>query len=111
MRRPPRCWPEHQTHVRESSSWTDPSEQQFYNAMKQREGWQPREEDMKIVVSIHNHFNDRAWSHVMRYEELHAGECECPRLKRFMGKPKSYRQRPRCAATLATRCPLTVTTG
>jgi cytochrome c heme-lyase len=79
--------PEHQTRVRESSSWMYPSEQQFYNAMK-RKGWQPREEDMKIVVSIHNHVNDRAWSHVMRYEELHAGECECPRLKRFMGKPK-----------------------
>ncbi len=74
--------------MRESSSWTDPSEQQFYNAMKQRKGWQPREEDMKIVVSVHNHVNDRAWSHVMRYEELHAGECECPRLKRFVGKPK-----------------------
>ena len=79
--------PEHQTRVRESSSWMYPSEQQFYNAMK-RKGWQPREEDMKIVVSIHNHVNDRAWSHVMRYEELHAGECECPRLLRFMGKPK-----------------------
>mmetsp|Transcript_6716 Transcript_6716/g.21629 ORF Transcript_6716/g.21629 Transcript_6716/m.21629 type:complete len:300 (-) Transcript_6716:275-1174(-) len=79
--------PEHQKNARESSSWIYPSEQQFYNAMK-RKGWKPREEDMKIVLSIHNHVNDRAWSEVMRWEQMHACECDSPKLLRFMGKPK-----------------------
>jgi len=79
--------PDHQKLVPESGSWMYPSEQQFYNAMK-RKGWEAREEDMKIVVAIHNAVNDRAWSEVMKWEELHSNECDCPKLVKFMGKPK-----------------------
>mmetsp|Transcript_17784 Transcript_17784/g.35131 ORF Transcript_17784/g.35131 Transcript_17784/m.35131 type:complete len:288 (+) Transcript_17784:277-1140(+) len=80
--------PEHQKNAKESSSWMYPSEQQFFNAMK-RKGWEPREEDMRIVLAIHNHVNDRAWSEVLKWESMHAQECDCPRLVRFMGKPKN----------------------
>ncbi|GBG32467.1 Cytochrome c-type heme lyase [Hondaea fermentalgiana] len=79
--------PDHQKHSRESSSWMYPSEQQFFNAMK-RKGWKPREEDMRIVLAIHNHVNDKAWSEVSKYESMHP-ECDCPKLVRFMGKPKN----------------------
>mmetsp|Transcript_11223 Transcript_11223/g.20742 ORF Transcript_11223/g.20742 Transcript_11223/m.20742 type:complete len:270 (+) Transcript_11223:65-874(+) len=79
--------PEHQSNTASTSSWVYPSEQQFYNAMK-RKGWKPREEDMKVVLSIHNHVNDRAWSEVMRFEEELHPECDCPKLARFMGRPK-----------------------
>jgi len=64
-----------------------PSEQQFFNAMK-RKGWDAKEEDMKLVVSIHNNVNDKAWSEILKWEELHEAQCDCPKLARFLGRPK-----------------------
>ena len=68
-------------------SWEYPSEQMFYNAMK-RKGWDPREEDMRATVQLHNAVNERAWGEVLKWErELHCDECEHPRLKTFRGRP------------------------
>ena len=39
----------------------------FYNAMK-RKGWQPQEDDMHTIVSIHNAVNETAWEEVMEWE-------------------------------------------
>jgi cytochrome c heme-lyase len=49
--------------------WIYPSEQMFFNAMK-RKNWNPREEDMKFVVPIHNMVNEMAWKHILRWEKL-----------------------------------------
>ena len=45
-----------------------PSEAQFFAAMR-RKGWDPRPEDMANVVRIHNAVNERAWMHVLEWEE------------------------------------------
>lgn len=50
--------------------WLYPSPQMFYNAMR-RKGWDPREEDMVAVVSIHNAVNERTWSQILEWERLH----------------------------------------
>jgi len=74
--------PEHQKDA--GSTWVYPSEQMFYNAMK-RKGHEPTEEDMRAVVAIHNVVNERAWKHVMEWEQLcHSEQCK---LVRFEGKP------------------------
>lgn len=70
----------------ETDTWVYPSEQQFFNAM-QRKGWGAREEDMKIVVAIHNEVNTQTWNEVLKWESLHP-ECDLPRLKRFLGRPQ-----------------------
>ncbi|KAG0325137.1 Cytochrome c1 heme lyase, partial [Podila humilis] len=48
--------------------WIYPSEQMFFNAMK-RKNWNPREEDMKFVVPIHNMVNEMAWKHILKWEK------------------------------------------
>ena len=54
--------PPHQRDVADSDVWVYPSQQQFFNAMKRR-GWAEgaQEEDMSVVVAIHNAVNERAW--------------------------------------------------
>ncbi|KAG0001072.1 Cytochrome c1 heme lyase [Entomortierella chlamydospora] len=67
--------------------WIYPSEQMFFNAMK-RKNWDPREEDMKFVVPIHNMVNEMAWKHILRWEKLTTNTCGGPKLVKFEGKPK-----------------------
>jgi cytochrome c heme-lyase len=59
------------------------------------QGWQPEASDMKTVVGIHNSVNERAWSKVQTWEQLHCAECEFPRLKRFKGKPNELSPKAR----------------
>merc|ERR1711934_591068 len=47
------------------NTWSYPSEQMFFNAMK-RKGHEAVEEDMKAVVAIHNVVNERAWQEVLQ---------------------------------------------
>jgi cytochrome c heme-lyase len=54
----------------DSDKWQYPSPQMFFNAMK-RKGWNPKEEDVPLVVKIHNTVNERAWSQVIEWEKLH----------------------------------------
>lgn len=61
------------------------SEQQYYNAMK-RKGYNPREDDVPVILAIHNTVNEKAWSQVREWEAL-AGSSD-PKLKRFEGRPK-----------------------
>ncbi|KNC50113.1 CCHL-1 protein [Thecamonas trahens ATCC 50062] len=63
-------------------TWTFPSPARFYNAMR-RKGWEPSEDDMAAVVSIHNSMNELTWRRVLEYERLHVAECCEPKLKRF----------------------------
>ncbi|CAG8712531.1 19854_t:CDS:1 [Racocetra fulgida] len=51
-------------------NWIYPSEQMFFNAMK-RKDWNPREEDMRVIVPIHNAVNEKAWKEILEWEKLH----------------------------------------
>ncbi|KAK6464242.1 cytochrome c1 heme lyase [Scheffersomyces coipomensis] len=50
------------------SNWIYPSQKQFYEAMK-RKNWNPEATDMKTVVPIHNAVNERAWTHILQWEQ------------------------------------------
>jgi len=78
----------------EDPKWVYPSEQMFFNAMR-RKGFDPKEDDMRSVVAIHNTVNERTWHEIMRWEALHP-ECTEPRkLARFEGKPNDPTQTAR----------------
>lgn len=73
----------------ENETWTYPSPQMFYNALKRKgkaDGVQ--EADVDTVVTVHNTMNERTWREVMEWERrFHCVECDNPKLKQFMGKP------------------------
>ncbi|KAK6639780.1 hypothetical protein RUM43_008055 [Polyplax serrata] len=83
----------------DGSYWVYPSQQMFWNAML-RKGWRWKEDDIKPkdmddIIKIHNANNEAAWQEVLKWEALHAKECNCPRLKSFGGKATSYSPRAR----------------
>ena len=53
--------------------WEYPSPQMFFNAMR-RKGHNPREEEMEMVVAIHNAVNERAWQEVLKWEQMHKSQ-------------------------------------
>mmetsp|Transcript_10163 Transcript_10163/g.31092 ORF Transcript_10163/g.31092 Transcript_10163/m.31092 type:complete len:405 (+) Transcript_10163:19-1233(+) len=69
-------------------TWTYPSPQQFYNSLKRKgKGGDVVEEDMDIVVQIHNQMNERTWREVMQWEKFNHCDCDDVKLARFQGKP------------------------
>lgn len=72
-----------------AETWTYPSPQMFWNALVRKgkaEG--AKEEDMEVVVAIHNNMNENTWRQVLEWERLHQPDgAPAPRLSRFMGKP------------------------
>lgn len=58
----------------------------FYNAMR-RKGYEPKEEEMRTVVAIHNTVNERAWREVLQWESLYPECLSTLKLVRFGGKP------------------------
>lgn len=80
-------------------TWLYPSQQMFWNAML-RKGWRWEESDvtpqmMEAVVKIHNVNNEQAWKEVLKWEALHARECNNPKLLSFAGNAKKYSPRAR----------------
>lgn len=65
--------------------WEYPSPQQFHNALL-RKGMETKEEDVDMMVQIHNFLNERAWDEVLRWEKRFddSGAVE---LARFKGRP------------------------
>ena len=61
------------------------SEQQYFNAMKKK-GYDPAEDDMPVILAIHNIVNEQGWSKVKEWESLRG--CQNPKLKQFQGRPK-----------------------
>jgi hypothetical protein len=57
--------------VQADETWTFPSQQRFYNAMKKK-GWNPREEDLPYIVSIHNTINEQCWVRASLTSPLYA---------------------------------------
>jgi hypothetical protein len=47
--------------------WVYPSQKQFYEAMK-RKNYRPREEDMSVIVPMHNIINEMAWQKILKWE-------------------------------------------
>ena len=66
-----------------------------------RKGHNPRANDMKVVVPIHNAVNERAWFDIMRWERGRGGEaCGGVRLISFKGRPKDVSPKARILSLL-----------
>ncbi|KAL3230730.1 Holocytochrome-c1 synthase [Nakaseomyces bracarensis] len=75
------------------NNWVYPSEKQFYDAMK-RKNWDPRPEDMKTIVPLHNVVNERVWNYIRNWENGQGGdECGGIKLTNFMGESKKLTPR------------------
>jgi hypothetical protein len=96
--------PDHQQPASQKPVWEYPSPQMFFNAMR-RKGYEPREEDMATVVSIHNAVNERAWMEVMKWESVHKSHCGQPTLLRFEGRPSDLSPRARMLSWLGYSLP------
>lgn len=72
------------------NTWLYPSPQIFYNALvRKNKAQNVDEDDMDIVVAIHNEMNERTWRKLLQWEDMHKSEHLDgePALRRFMGKP------------------------
>lgn len=58
-----------------NTNWIYPSQKQFFEAMK-RKNWDPQQEDMKVIVPIHNLVNERAWKHILMWEKPYAEDTQ-----------------------------------
>lgn len=84
------------TSEKKDSNWVYPSPSQFFQAMKRKAAQnlydQPKEEDMPIVVPIHNAVNERAWKQLLEWENTWDSstveKCGGVKLVSFIGKPK-----------------------
>ncbi|KAL1629177.1 Cytochrome c1 heme lyase [Neofusicoccum ribis] len=56
-----------------TGNWVYPSEEMFFNAMK-RKKFDPRVEDMRSIVPIHNAVNERAWREIKAWEQGRGAE-------------------------------------
>lgn len=84
------------------TTWTYPSEQQFYNALR-RKGWRPSEMDVPGVVRIHNAVNEESWRRVAWWEQV-AGESR-PALAEFRGRGSSFSPKARFKNALGYTLP------
>ncbi|KAK9453021.1 cytochrome c/c1 heme-lyase [Dipodascopsis uninucleata] len=87
---------EHGGAVSGEARWVYPSEEMFYKAMK-RKNWDPKAEDMKVVVPIHNAVNERAWTEILKWETAYgeAYKCGGPKLVSFKGDSSKLTPRAR----------------
>lgn len=49
-------------------NWVYPSQSQFYEAMR-RKNHDPKEEDMAVIVPLHNAMNEMAWKRILEWED------------------------------------------
>ena len=75
--------PDHQPKGEEK--WMYPSEQQYFNAIR-RKGYQASEDDIPVIVAIHNTVNEQGWTMIREWELLRGNTN--PKLTRFMGRPQ-----------------------
>eukprot|EP00658_Telonema_sp_P-2_P036032 TRINITY_DN26125_c0_g1_i1.p1 TRINITY_DN26125_c0_g1~~TRINITY_DN26125_c0_g1_i1.p1 ORF type:complete len:394 (-),score=80.01 TRINITY_DN26125_c0_g1_i1:377-1558(-) len=71
------------------STWSYPSPQMFYNALvRKNKGENVQEEDVSVIVAIHNNMNEKTWKEVMSYEHhCHPGSVDQVKLLKFIGRP------------------------
>ncbi|KAK6875530.1 Holocytochrome-c1 synthase [Candida tropicalis] len=79
-----------------NSNWVYPSQKQFFEAM-QRKNWNPDQDDMKVIVPLHNIVNERAWRHILMWEQPYSEEtnlkCGGIALTSFKGDSKKLTPR------------------
>lgn len=80
----------------DGGKWMYPSEQRFYNALLKK-GWNPEENLISTVVSIHNTVNERCWREILQYESFHPECQEFRKLVNFKGRPNEYSPKARLA--------------
>eukprot|EP00008_Paramoeba_atlantica_P003961 CAMPEP_0201491688 /NCGR_PEP_ID=MMETSP0151_2-20130828/30813_1 /ASSEMBLY_ACC=CAM_ASM_000257 /TAXON_ID=200890 /ORGANISM="Paramoeba atlantica, Strain 621/1 / CCAP 1560/9" /LENGTH=227 /DNA_ID=CAMNT_0047878163 /DNA_START=17 /DNA_END=700 /DNA_ORIENTATION=+ len=85
-------------------TWTYPSPQRFYNALKKK-GWRMEEEAIPSVVSIHNTVNEQCWRKIMEYESLHKQTCPNPKLLKFRGRPGDFTPKARMLSWIGYSLP------
>lgn len=73
-------------------NWVYPSEKQFFNAMI-RKNWDPKEDDMKTVVPLHNMVNEIAWKYVLQWENNQGDLNSSIELTSFKGDAKKLTPR------------------
>ncbi|KAM9964981.1 hypothetical protein ACTFIW_004778 [Dictyostelium discoideum] len=73
----------------EKDNWQYPSPQMFFNAMKKKQ-YEPKEDDMSVVISIHNTVNEKCWKDVLQWENDYKDVCPNPKLKKFKGKATDF---------------------
>ncbi|KAF2072366.1 hypothetical protein CYY_006312 [Polysphondylium violaceum] len=78
----------------EKDNWQYPSPQMFFNAMKKKQ-YEPKEDDMNVVISIHNTVNERCWEHILDWEKEYKEECDNPKLIKFSGKAQDFSPKAR----------------
>ncbi|XXG97284.1 hypothetical protein Hte_003580 [Hypoxylon texense] len=90
-----------------SGNWIYPSERMFFEAMK-RKGHDPRADDMRTVVPIHNAVNERAWAEIKDWERpyyVKGSSCDGPRLHSFSGLSTNMSPKARFNTLLGYQAP------
>ncbi|KAF3088408.1 Cytochrome c1 heme lyase [Orbilia oligospora] len=86
-------------------NWIYPSEKMFFDAMK-RKDWDPKAEDMRMIVPIHNAVNERAWAEIRDWEKGKGSEkCGGPRLLSFSGDASKLSPKARILVLLGYQAP------
>lgn len=88
-------------------TWTFPSPQMFYNALKRKSKDEDvTEDDMEHVVSVHNSMNQQTWQAVAAWEErFHSHQSTSPSLLRFLGRPHDLSPKARLFSLLGYETP------
>ncbi|KAJ3339574.1 holocytochrome c synthase [Gonapodya sp. JEL0774] len=84
---------------KKDATWIYPSPQQFYNALK-RKGWETPEEEIPVMVQIHNFLNEACWEEILKWERMHKTTCGTPTLLKFQGRPSELSPKARLYTTL-----------
>jgi cytochrome c heme-lyase len=87
-----------------TGNWIYPSEQMFFEAMR-RKSFDPKENDMKAIVPIHNAVNERAWQEIKQWEAGRSDACGGPKLASFSGLSTSLTPRARWKALMGYQTP------
>ncbi|RPB16007.1 cytochrome c and c1 heme-lyase [Morchella conica CCBAS932] len=98
---------EHDPHTTKGANgrWIYPSEEMFFNAMK-RKDWDPKAEDMRTIVPIHNAVNERAWKEIKEWEKGRGSEkCGGPKLVSFSGDSQKLTPKARMRVLFGYHAP------
>lgn len=100
-------------------TWTYPSEQMFFNALSRKgKADGVTEDDMSVVIAIHNNMNETTWKRLLEWENRHLECVPPPAVARrtphttalhppILTAASTTKAAPACAASLANRttCP------
>jgi len=89
---------------KKTGNWIYPSEQMFFDAMR-RKAYDPKENDMKTIIPIHNAVNERAWYEIKRWEAGRSDACGGPKLASFSGMSTALTPRARWKSFMGYQTP------